>query len=181
VRAGILTAKLLVIGYLGWLLVYLLTEYTPAHPGFHPPFALWLLDTIDLFIHEAGHLFFRIFGQFIYVLGGSLFQILLPLSLLVVVWRQNVTQIWYPGFWLGENMVNVSVYIQDAPDRKLKLIASGLIHDWYWLLNGDRDSAEILGGIMYWLGILIIAGSLGAGVFFAIRDYREDRVFVPQD
>jgi len=142
---------------------------------------LWILDTINLFIHEAGHFFFRILGQFIYVLGGSLFQVLLPAALLVVVWRQNIGQIWYPGFWVGESMVNVSVYIQDAPYRKLKLIARGLIHDWHWLLNGDPDTAEVLGGIVYWLGIAIIVGSLGAGLFFAVRDFREDRTFTPQD
>jgi hypothetical protein len=180
-RAVILTLKLMAIGYLGWLLVFLLTGYAPADPSFRPPMPLWILDTINLFIHEAGHFFFKIFGQFVYILGGSIVQVMLPAALLVVVWRRDIGQIWYPGFWVGESMVNVSVYIQDAPFRKLKLIARGLIHDWSWLLNGDPDSAEILGGIVYWLGILIIVASLGVGIFCAIRDFREDRVFVPED
>jgi hypothetical protein len=180
-RAVILALKLLAIGYLGWLLAFLLTGYTPADPSFRPPVSLWILDTINLFIHEAGHFFFRIFGQFVHILSGSLFQVMLPAALLVVVWRRNIGQIWYPGFWVGESMINVSVYIQDAPFRKLKLIARGVIHDWYWLLDGDTDSAEILGGIVYWLGVLVILASLGVGSYYAIKDFREDRGFVPED
>lgn len=168
--------KLLVMAYLGYLLVFLLTGYEPAIRGYSPPFALWLIDTINLFIHEAGHLVFKILGQWLYILGGSLFQCLIPFTLLIVVWRQNVGQIWYAGFWLGENLVNVSVYIKDAPYRKLKLLAQGLIHDWHWLLNGDQDTAEILGGAVYWLGILICAAALGVGVYFAVRAFREDTV-----
>lgn len=180
-RAVILAVKLLIMGYLGYLFVFLLTSYDPAERGFHPPFLLWLTDIINLYIHEAGHLFFRLLGQWMHIIGGSLFQCLLPLALLVVVWRQDISRIWYPGFWLGENMVNVSVYIQDAPYRKLRLIASGLIHDWWWLLDGDPDAAAWIGGTVYWMGILCCAGALGAGVFFALRDYREDHVFVPPD
>ncbi len=37
-----------------------------------------LLDNIDLVIHEAGHIFFRFFGKFIYTLGGTLMQIIIP-------------------------------------------------------------------------------------------------------
>jgi hypothetical protein len=180
-RTVILGLKLLAMAYLGTLFLFLLTSYDPATPGFHPPFFLWLIDTINLFIHEAGHLFFRVLGQWMHILGGTLFQCLVPLALLVVVWRQNRSQIWYPGFWLGESMVNASAYIQDAPYRKLKLIASGLIHDWWWLLDGDPDAAALIGGTVYWLGIACCAGALGAGVYFAIGDYREDRVYVPPD
>ena len=39
-----------------------------------------LLDNVDLVIHEAGHIFFSIFGKFIYTLGGTLMQIILPSS-----------------------------------------------------------------------------------------------------
>ncbi len=175
-QRAILVLKLLVIAYCGYLCIFLLTGYEPARPGYSPPFALWMLDTINLFIHEAGHLFFKILGQWLYILGGSLTQVLIPLALLVVVWRANISQIWYPGFWLGENMVNVSVYIKDAPYRKLKLLAAGLIHDWNWLLNGDQDTAEILGGTVYWLGILICFASIAAGVWFVVKSFKEGPV-----
>ena len=36
------------------------------------------LDNVDLPIHETGHLIFRLFGEFLMVAGGSLFQVILP-------------------------------------------------------------------------------------------------------
>lgn len=180
-RGVILGVKLLMMAFLAYLWVFLLTGYEPALPGYQPPFAVWLIDIINLYIHEAGHLFFKLFGRWLYMLGGSLFQVLLPCALLVVVWRQRISQVWYPGFWMGESMVNVSVYIRDAPVRKLKLLAKGLIHDWWWLLDGDPDAAAIIGGAVYWIGILTCAVALGAGMYFAIREYREDAVPVLDD
>ena len=37
------------------------------------------LDLVDLPIHETGHLIFRLFGEFMGIAGGSLFQVILPL------------------------------------------------------------------------------------------------------
>lgn len=169
----VLTLKLLFCAFLCYLLVFLLTGYDPASPGFRPPFVLWVLDTINLFIHEAGHLFLRPFGMFVHILGGSLVQVALPAALLAVTWRQNIGQIGYAGFWVGQSMINVSVYIQDAPVRKLRLIARGVIHDWAWLLNGNPEWAALLGGVVYWTGILICAASVGALAVLALRAYRE--------
>ena len=42
------------------------------------------LHGANLAFHEFGHLFFRPFGEFMSILGGSLFQVLLPLALLAV-------------------------------------------------------------------------------------------------
>jgi len=170
-KTAFLALKMALFLYLGYLLVFLITGYQPQTPGYSPPFLIFVIDTINLFIHEAGHFFFKVFGMFIYVLGGSIFQVLLPLSLLLVTWRQNVAQVVYPGFWVGENMVNVSVYIKDAPFKHLKLIARGLIHDWNWLLSGDPDVAEPLGDAVFVLGIIICIASLSVGVYFAIRDF----------
>ena len=41
--------------------------------------APWLLfHSLDLIVHEAGHFFFRFFGETMMIAGGSLLQILLP-------------------------------------------------------------------------------------------------------
>jgi hypothetical protein len=175
-RTFILAAKLLLYAWLGWLLFYLAVDYTETAQKVTPPFVLFVLDTINLFIHEAGHFFFRIFGQWLHILGGSLMQCLLPLALLVVTWRQNVHQIPWPAFWLGESMVNVSVYIRDAPVRHLKLIASGLIHDWWWLLKDNLDLAEPLADGVFLLGLMVCAGAVGGGVWLAFVRYREEEV-----
>ncbi len=36
------------------------------------------LDLVDLPIHETGHLIFRLFGEFMMIAGGSLFQVIFP-------------------------------------------------------------------------------------------------------
>jgi len=168
-RHAVFILRLLVLLYLGYLVYFFLTTNGPAAPGYRPPFFVWVTDTINLFIHEAGHFFLRPFGMWIYIFGGTFVQCLLPLALAIVTWRQNVAQVPYPAFWFGENLINVSYYIKDAPHKDLKLLAAGLIHDWNWLLSGSLDSAEMLGGVVWCAGVLICVGAVGAGVYFAVR------------
>lgn len=92
------------------------------------------LDFIDLLIHEPGHLIFGIFGDFMQFLGGTLMQIILPLSIALYSLYKGYkyfSQIFF--FWLGHNFINISVYADDANKMKLHLI--GGIHDWNWLLG----------------------------------------------
>jgi hypothetical protein len=167
-----LVVKLLLFSYLGYLGYFLLATEGPAAPGYHPPFVIFVLDTINLFIHEAGHFFLKPFGMWVYIFGGSFMQCFLPLLLAFVTWKQNITGVPLPAFWFGENLINVSYYIKDAPFKQLKLIASGLIHDWNWLLSGNLDAAGTLGEIVAALGFFVCVGAVGGGVFFAVRDYR---------
>lgn len=159
--------------YGGYLVVFFLSTEGPAAAGYHAPVVIWVVDTINLFIHEAGHFFFKPLGQWIYVFGGSFVQCALPLLLAIVVGRQNPANVAYPGFWLGENLINVSYYIKDAPYKHLRLIAAGLIHDWNWLLSDNLESAETIGDIVWGLGLIACVASLIAGVFYAVRSFRE--------
>lgn len=172
-RTATLVFKCLFGAYILYILYVLAVAYYPGERPANPPFLLFVMDTINLFIHEAGHLFMKPFGTMITVLGGSAVQVLLPLALLVVTWLQNPRQAPYPAFWVGESMINVSVYIADAPYRKLKLIASGLKHDWNWLLSGNLDAAEPLSVIVYVIGMLLCIGAFGGFLTFAIMRYRE--------
>jgi len=167
-----LILKLFLYVYLAYLLYFLAADYDPASSAYRPPFLLWITDWMNLYIHEAGHLLFRIFGQWMYFLGGSLTQILLPLSLVIIIAKQRNWYIGAAGFWMGENMVNVSIYIKDAPFRKLHLIGKGLIHDWNWLLSNNLDAAEPLGDIVCIVGIFLCAASVVTGVVLAIRDFQ---------
>jgi hypothetical protein len=168
-----LALKILLLAYLADLFYFLATGYDPASPAFHPPFMIWLVDTFNLYIHEAGHFFFRPFGRVVYALGGSLMQVLVPLAFLIVTWRQSPWQIGYAGFWLGENMVNVSVYIQDAPYRKLKLIAQGLTHDWWWLLNGDGSVSQPMSEMVFFTGLVVCVLAIGGSLLYAVKTFRE--------
>ena len=111
-----------------------------------------LLDNADLIIHEAGHFLFRPFGDFVYLMGGSLMQVIFPLLLAGYFFRSR----YWPGvqlflFWLGQNLINISVYAADADTRILPLVGGGR-HDWFyipyfwWLYN--CLILKVLNGIM---------------------------------
>lgn len=169
----LLAIKLLLFAYLGYLWIFFLTTDGPAAPGYHPPFLIFVIDTINLFIHEAGHFFLRPFGMWIYIFGGSFVQCALPAALAIAVARQNVVHSPYPAFWFGENLINISYYIKDAPYKHLRLIAAGLIHDWNWLLSGRLESAELIGTTVWVVGMIVCIASVGVGIYFVIRSFRE--------
>lgn len=141
------------LSYLAFMLWFLLFSYRPDDPlGFHPPWGIWVMDMLNLFVHEAGHLFFGLFGRTISVLGGTLMQCLLPLALVVVTLKERVQRAGLPLFWCGESLINASAYIADAPYRNLKLIREGLIHDWHYLLSDHVDAALPLATAVRWIG-----------------------------
>lgn len=169
----LLVLKLLGFSYLGYLLYFLAFGYDPSSPSFSPPFVLWITDTINLFIHEAGHFFLKPLGRWLYIFGGSFVQVFLPLLLALLGLRQNYRYTILPAFWCGESMVNVSIYIRDAPFRQLKLLAKGLIHDWNWLLSDNLEAAGTIADIVFGLGLLVCAAAIGTGVYAAIQTYKE--------
>lgn len=114
-----------------------------------------IFDFLDLLIHEPGHLIFSVFGEFMGFLGGTLSQILIPLigSIFYVYWKKKIgAQLFL--FWLGQNFLNISVYVEDVPKMKLKLI--GGIHDWNWILGklGMIDFAKELSLVCIGLAFL---------------------------
>lgn len=132
-----------------------------------------VVDYINLLIHEGGHGVFSVFGKFIYTLGGTLMQIIIPGMFVVYYWinRKTVmTQIFL--VWLGESLINVSVYAADARAHKLQLLGGNKVyHDWTYLLNQmnlilyDRE----VGTFFYILGILVFILALIIPLF--IRHY----------
>jgi len=89
------------------------------------------LDLVNLAFHEAGHLFFSPFGTTMHFLGGTLGQLLVPAGLAVyfVKARQKPFAAAACAWWLGESLVNISVYMSDARDLALPLVGGG-DHDW---------------------------------------------------
>ncbi len=123
-----------------------------------------LIDNADLVIHEAGHFFFMFFGKFIYTLGGTLMQIILP-SIIVWYFFRNYyrTGLQISLLWLGQNLINISVYAADAKAKKLPLLGGDKVyHDWNYLLSQfnllNYDSE--VGYIFVGLSILVFAVSL---------------------
>jgi hypothetical protein len=108
-------------------------------------------SAFDLGIHELGHILFSPFGEFMHILGGSLFQCLFPLFWLIGCLQKR----WYFAAslcwcWLGLNLFDVATYAADARARLLPLsIGLGIFgidptdtdaaydhaHDWYQILS----------------------------------------------
>jgi hypothetical protein len=128
-----------------------------------------LIDGLNLVIHEAGHVVFRPFGEFMMIAGGSLFQVIVPLVFAgYFFFNKKEFSSAFVLFWVGESLLNVSVYAADAVTMQLPLLGGdNSIHDWNYLLdhlNLLRQTAVIAQGIRV-LGTL----SIIAAIVWAIR------------
>ncbi|WP_424952085.1 hypothetical protein [Deinococcus sp.] len=99
---------------------------------------------MDLIFHEAGHL--------LLLLGGSLFQVLLPAALAgVFYWRGERVSAAGVLLWAAQSLG--SVYIADARRRELALLGDDPdSHDWWQLLGQWRLLAQDTSlGRLVWL------------------------------
>ena len=123
------------------------------------------LDSLDLAIHETGHLVFAFGGETLTVLGGTLMQLLVPLAFAVALWRQGDRHgATVPLWWLGQNCWNISVYIKDARAQELPLVGGGE-HDWAQLLGqaGWLERDQAIGGAVYFLGFVLYVAAVALG------------------
>src|SRR5438105_1295002 len=78
------------------------------------------IDNVNFIIHEAGHWIFSFFGQFMYILGGSLNQVLVPCLFVIYFY---INRQFYSAalclFWVAPNLMYVSNYAADAVAMKL--------------------------------------------------------------
>jgi len=162
--------------YIWFLLPFNLYEPTPA---FHLPTILWFIHLIILYIHEAGHFFFRMFGENLYILGGSIMQVLVPFVWFIVAWREESANAPVAVFFTGLSTVDVSIYIRDAETRILPLLGGHHVkHDWATFL-GDHDMLDWsvpLADIFFFTGLLAALGAIGWGVSLSFRLYQQDRL-----
>jgi len=139
------------------------------------------LDRVDLIAHEAGHLLFEYFGEFMLVIGGTLGQLLIPAGIaLYFASRREFHSSTVVLFWLGQSLLNVSVYVKDAAAMDLPLVSLGggdSIHDWNWLLLKFNVLAwdQAIGNSVYVLGVLVIIASVMLGFYFSFDKKEEGR------
>lgn len=133
--------------WLGTILIFPFIVYFILNIGkFH------FIDYLNLLIHEGGHGIFKIFGEFIYTLGGTLMQLIIP-SMFVVFYLINKKKFLAQIFlvWLGENLINISVYIKDARAKQLPLLGGNKVyHDWNYLLSKTNllEYDQLIGNIV---------------------------------
>lgn len=130
-----------------------------------------LLDGVSLAMHEAGHLFFAPFGEFVGYLGGTLMQLLLPAAFVAYFLHQKdrhaaSVALW----WVAQNLANISVYARDARSRLLPLVGGG-DHDWNYLLGrlDLLDQDQVVGRAIHFLAGLAFATSVLGGVLAVQR------------
>jgi hypothetical protein len=128
-----------------------------------------LLDSVDLAIHETGHLVFAPFGEFVGFLGGSLFQLIFPAAFVVYFWRRAdrhaaTVALW----WIAQNCWNVSVYVSDARTQSLPLVGGGE-HDWAYILGrlGWLTHDHALAADIRLFGAAVYVYAILAGVRYA--------------
>lgn len=118
------------------------------------------LDGVNLIFHEAGHWIFFWGPEFLVVLGGTLGQLLVPLICLVAFLREaRYTSALVMLWWVGQNLVNVSVYAADARTQALPLLGGeAVMHDWAYLLGniGLLGYDRVVGAVFYHSGVLIM-------------------------
>lgn len=133
---------------------------------------IFILDHLNLLFHEGGHGVFSFFGKFIYTLGGSLMQIIIPsLFILYFYINQQRVGIQVSLIYLAENLMNVGVYVSDARSRNLPLIGKGTYHDWTFLLSRMNilEYDRFIGDVLYYAAVLLIIFSLLLPLF--MKDY----------
>ena len=125
------------------------------------------LHLVILPFHEAGHVFFRLFGRFITILGGTLGQHLMPIVLgvaLLVKQRDPFGAALF--FWLlGFSVIDMAIYMYDAYDPQLMLLggrtgADSDSHDWMNIFGS-------LGLIPKARGIGLFFGAVGKAMMCA--------------
>jgi hypothetical protein len=126
------------------------------------------LDDLNLAVHEAGHLVFSAFGETLTILGGSLFQVIVPLTFVgyFVRTKQRYAAA-VTTAWVGVNLLNVARYIGDARAQDLPLLGGeDSIHDWWYLLiNRDLLPHDlVIARWVHFLGVVAFLSSLLAGV-----------------
>jgi hypothetical protein len=143
------------------------------------------MHAIHLAFHEAGHVLFMAFGEFLTVAGGTLLQFAIPaLAGAALHWKHRDNfgaslALW----WLATSLMDIAPYAWDALHPQLTLLnghtgeAGG--HDWIYLLGetGLLQRAHAVGRAFHVAGIvlMLIANAWSAAVLWRQFRNRTDR------
>ena len=139
------------------------------------------LHNVNLPFHEFGHVLFSPFGRFMTLLGGSLFQVLMPLGLgIALLWKyKNPFAASIMLWWSGQNFIDVAPYIADASFRTIPLIR-GMgegAHDWGNLLTQlgwlNHDYALDRSSFIFGSLLIILANIWGGYLLYLQKERRE--------
>jgi hypothetical protein len=140
------------------------------------------LDILDFVFHEAGHILFGSMGEFISVAGGTAGQLFVPIFFLAAtIYRRRFYAAAFFMFWIGHNLINISMYVGDARQQSLHLISPGALltgeqasHDWNYLLGhlSLLWADQFLAAFFYVLGVLVMLFSAAWPILYYYLNQR---------
>jgi hypothetical protein len=142
------------------------------------------LHLINLPFHEAGHILFIPLGQFMMTLGGSLFQLIVPASLTVIFLtkHRDVFGAAVTWWWMGESLVDLAPYIDDARTLQLVLIGGNTGaevegHDWERILTtlGWLHLDHTLGRLAHVFGVIVMFSALAWALCLVVAHWQRAR------
>ena len=133
-----------------------------------------------LLFHEAGHVVFGLFGEWVRVFGGTLGQLAMPALLCgALLWKNRDPFGASFGLWLfGVSVLDVAPYMYDALEPQLTLLGGGTgndsFHDWIYLFDSVHQlaHAQRIGALVHALGVGIVLLAVGWGVALLRRQRR---------
>ena len=124
-----------------------------------------IISTVNLIFHEAGHTLAAFFGKFIHFLAGSAMQVIVPLVIAGYFFLKR--EFYSSGIiimWMGQSLVEVSVYMGDAQRMVLPLLGGDSVeHDWNTLFSmlGILEYTDQIAGITYFAALMIVLVGIG--------------------
>jgi hypothetical protein len=139
------------------------------------------MHLVNLPFHEAGHVLMSPLGRFLMVLGGSLFQVAIPLVCagVLLVKTSDPFGASVATWWAGQNLMDLAPYVADA--RALQLVLLGARtgaevegHDWEYLLStlGWLHHDTALGRASFAMGAVVMVAALAWGAAVVWRQWR---------
>ncbi len=162
-----------------WGMSYLILSVEELGRGFH------FMHQVNLPFHEAGHVIFGLFGQFIGSLGGTLGQLAIPLicAIALLKTRHDTFGASLCMWWFGQNFLDIAPYMADARAGELPLLGGNYgksspygVHDWEYLLGetGLLAYDQTLAAIVLNLGRLIMLAAMLWGGYLLWRAHRDN-------
>lgn len=171
-KAGIYGRAILLAILFVWSWWFILS---PIESGYA---ARSFMHLVNLPFHEAGHVFFRVFGsRLVTSMGGSLMQLIVPgvCSVVLLVKTRDPFGAAVGLWWVGNNFIDMAPYIGDARSMSLPLLGGNTgsiapygFHDWNFILTETHllENDRLLAGVSHAAGsiLMILAAAWGAAV-----------------
>jgi hypothetical protein len=147
------------------------------------------LHYVHLVFHEAGHMLFMVFGDWMTSAGGTIMQLLMPAICLgtFLFKEHNRFGAAVCGWWFGHSLMDCGPYAADAKSQTMMLLGGVTgqdvpgYHDWNSMLRplDLLDQAEAIGAALHVAGAATIVLSLLWGGYLVFVQFRhaKDRPF----